>query len=127
SLHAEIQSLNSELADQAAYLRLAETLSAFLARLRIHAQVLDVRDRQRITRLLIKEIVIADDNITIRHSIPSAGRSPGGGDASTPPAVPGNRSDKGYLLCPWRERTTLRRAFIHRTHQPVFHHAGLQK
>lgn len=104
SLQAELQSLNSQLADQAAYLRLAQTLSAFLARLRSNAQSLDMRDRQRVTRLLVKEIVVADDSITIRHSIPTALRSPGGNDGSCnpPQSLHGNQSGKGYLLCPWR-------------------------
>jgi site-specific DNA recombinase len=105
SLQAELQSLNSQLADQAAYLRLAQTLSAFLARLRTNAQVLDVRDRQRITRLLVKEIVVADDSITIRHSIPTAVRSAGDNNGSPNPTQSshGDQSDKSYLLCPWRD------------------------
>jgi site-specific DNA recombinase len=39
---------------RAAYLRLAETLSAFLSRLHSSAKTLDVAERQRIVRLLIK-------------------------------------------------------------------------
>lgn len=103
-LQGELQSLSAQLADQAAYLRLAENLSAFLARLRSNAQTLDVRDRQRITRLLVKEVVVADDSITIRHSIPTAARSAGGnGGPSDPLGSPqGGQSDKSYLLCPWR-------------------------
>jgi site-specific DNA recombinase len=105
SLQGELQSLSAQLADQAAYLRLAESLSAFLARLHSTAQILDVRDRQRITRLLVKEVVVADDSITIRHSIPTAARFAGGnGGPSGPLATPQNGgSDKSYLLCPWRK------------------------
>jgi hypothetical protein len=32
-----------------------------------------------------------------------------------------------YLLCKGRARTALGRPFIHRTHQPVLHHSGLEK
>ncbi len=105
SLQGELQSLSAQLADQAAYLRLAESLSAFLARLHSTAQTLDVRDRQRITRLLVKEVVVADDSITIRHSIPTAARFAGGnGGPSGPLATPQNGgSDRSYLLCPWRD------------------------
>ena len=56
--------------DRAAFLRLAETLTAFLARLRSAADTLDVIERQRIVRLVVKEVLIGDDTITIRHSIP---------------------------------------------------------
>ena len=109
SLQAELQQLDAQLADQAAYLRLAETMSAFLARLRTHARVLDVRDRQRITRLLVKEVVVADHSITIRHSIPTAVRSSGGNDGSSnqTPSSHGDQSDKSYLLCPWRDHSRL--------------------
>lgn len=108
-LQAELQSLNSKLADQAAYLQLAETLSALLRRLRANSETLDIRDRQRITRLLVKEIVVADDSITIRHSIPTAARSPGGNNGASDPTQfsAGAQSDKSYLLCPWRVRAAL--------------------
>jgi len=105
SLQGELQSLSAQLADQATYLRLAENLSAFLARLHSNAQTLDVRDRQRITRLLVKEVVVADDSITIRHSIPTAARSGGGNGAPFGPlgSAQGGQSDKSYLLRPWRD------------------------
>jgi site-specific DNA recombinase len=105
SLQGELQSLSAQVADQAAYLRLAESLSAFLTRLHGNAQLLDVRDRQRITRLLVKEVVVADDSITIRHSIPTTARSAGGNGGSPGPhgTSHGDVSDKSYLLCPWRD------------------------
>jgi site-specific DNA recombinase len=40
------------------FLRLAETLTAFLARLRSAADTLDVLERQRIVRLVVKEVLI---------------------------------------------------------------------
>jgi site-specific DNA recombinase len=67
---AELQSMIAQVADRAAYLRLAETLSAFLTRLRAAADTLDVQQRQRIVRLLVKEILVGGDAIVIRHSIP---------------------------------------------------------
>jgi site-specific DNA recombinase len=44
SLQGELPSLSAQLADQAAYLRLAESLAAFLTRLHSNAQTLDVRE-----------------------------------------------------------------------------------
>ena len=90
--------------DQATYLRLAQTLSTFLETLRTNAQTLDVRDWQRITRLLVKEVVVGDDSITIRHSIPNAVGSSGGnhGSSNVPESTEGGKSHKSYLLCPTR-------------------------
>ena len=108
-LQTELNTLQAQVADQAAYLRLAQTLSAFLESLRAHAQTLDVQERQRITRLLVKEVVVGHDSITIRHSIPNAVRSngsPGMSGASGPADKTG--SDEDYLLCPWRDGTSLR-------------------
>jgi len=78
TLRTELEMLHTQVADQAAYLRVAQTLSTFLESLRVNVQTLDVRDRQRITRLLVKEVVVGDDSITIRHSIPNAVGSSGG-------------------------------------------------
>jgi hypothetical protein len=69
-LQDELRSFSAQLVDPAAYLRLAETLTALLERLRSHAETLDVQDRQRITRLLVKEVVVADDSIAIRFPPP---------------------------------------------------------
>jgi site-specific DNA recombinase len=103
-LQTELNALQTQVADQATYLRLAQTLSAFLESLRAHAQTLDVRERQRIARLLVKEVVVGHDRITIRHSIPNAVRSSGGnpGSLNVSRAAEKAASDKNYLLCPWR-------------------------
>ena len=71
-LKAELESLRDQLADQSACLRLAHTLSEFLERLRTQAQTLDVLARQRIVRLIVKEVIVGNDSIAIRHSIPNA-------------------------------------------------------
>jgi site-specific DNA recombinase len=103
-LQDELRSLSAQLVDQAAYLRLAETLTAFLERLRSHAETLEVQDRQRITRLLVKEVVVDDDSITIRHSIPTAARSAGGSGGPSRPlgSSQSPHADQSYLLRPWR-------------------------
>src|SRR5215467_13687174 len=94
---SELNAIESQLADRAGYLRLAETMTSFLARLRETAKTLDVSERQRIVRLLVKEIVVADDAITIRHSIPTPTASPAGDPT---PSRPSRQpvSDKCYLL-----------------------------
>ena len=69
-LKSELQSINSQMADREEYLKLAETLSSFLERLRVNAETLNVLERQKIVRLLVREVLVDDNSVTIRHSIP---------------------------------------------------------
>jgi len=114
---AELASLDDQLGDQATYLRVAHSLGEFLERLRTQAQGLDVLERQRIVRLLVKEVIVGRDNIIIRHSIPSPGRSSGGpsAPASSGAHSVGDAADKSLLLCPWRDLA----AFIEPVHATV--------
>jgi len=105
-LKAELESLSSQLADQATYLRLAHTLGEFLERLRTQVQGLDVLGRQRVVRLLVKEVVVGDDGITIRHSIPHSSQPSGGSappDDSGTPSPDGGSSGTSSLLRTWRD------------------------
>jgi site-specific DNA recombinase len=111
TLRAELQAIADQTNDRAAFLRLAETLTAFLARLRSAAETLNVTERQRIVRFLVKDVLMGDDTITIRHSIPiPSGPSQNGGSQS-----PG---DQSYLLCKGRDHTTLRSAALARKELP---------
>jgi hypothetical protein len=56
--------------DEVKYLQLARNLSAFREKLQVCAKTLDVRERQQILRLLVKEILVDTQSITIRRSIP---------------------------------------------------------
>ncbi len=95
---AELQSIAGQTTDRAAYLRLAETLTAFLARLRSSAETLDIIERQRVVRLLVKEILVSDDRIVIRHSIPLPTAPSGSHDASPIAGYSSSASGKSYLL-----------------------------
>src|SRR6266853_3599756 len=86
TLRAELQAIADQSNDRAAFLRLAETLTAFLARLRSAAETLNVIERQRIVRLVVKDVQIGDDTITIRHSIPVPSGPPQNG--GSPPSRP---------------------------------------
>jgi site-specific DNA recombinase len=90
-----LQAIADQANDRAAFLRLAENLTAFLARLRGAADTLSMTERQRIVRLVVKDVLIGDDTITIRHtiSLPQQG-SPQGGNL--PPSRTGGQH---YLLC----------------------------
>jgi site-specific DNA recombinase len=103
TLRAELQAIADQTNDRAAFLRLAETLTAFLARLRSAAEMLSVMERQRIVRLLVKEVLVGDDTITIRHSIPIPSSPPQNGGSESP-------DSQNYLLCKGRDHSRTREA-----------------
>ncbi len=110
TLRLELHAITEQTRDRAAYLRLAETLSAFLERLRLAADTLDILERQRIVRLVVKEVLVGEDTIVIRHSIPVPSGPPGG---SSPPPSGGSDEvgvDRSYLLRTGRDHPTLRNA-----------------
>jgi len=96
TLHAQLDTLDAQLIDQAAYLTLAETLESFLDRLRDKADTASVTERQRVLRLLVKEILIGPERVVIRHRIP----------VTNPDSAPGyllrGRSRRSSLRCPLR-------------------------
>jgi site-specific DNA recombinase len=94
----ERQSLEMAAADDSRYLKLAETLASFRAKLRARADRLEMKERQRLLRLVIKEILVGSDTITLCHSIP-LGVAPFGADSARPnPSALGVPSPD-YLLC----------------------------
>ncbi len=128
SLKAELQTLSSQVADQATYLRLAQTLTVFLHRLQANAQTITIEERQQITRSLIKEVIVDHDAITIRHSIPNAIRSPDGNDEPIGQIDAEKKSpENSSLLRPWSDNTTLRRATFTCPKLPILLYARLQE
>lgn len=71
TLRAQLRSLEARAVDRERYLTLAENLEGFLARLHHAAQSTSIEDRQRVVRLLVKEVLIGSDRVVIRHSIPA--------------------------------------------------------
>jgi site-specific DNA recombinase len=109
-LRTELQSIAEQTRERAVYLSLAETLVRFLGRLRVAADTLDILERQRIVRLVVKEVLVADDTIVIRHSIPVPTEPPNGSSpASDPSDDPAD--NRSYLLRTGRHDAALRRAF----------------
>jgi site-specific DNA recombinase len=70
NLRNQIEALNSQLADREAYLKLATDLEGFLTQLHTKATVSTVEERQRVLRLLVKDVLVGPDKVTIRHRIP---------------------------------------------------------
>jgi site-specific DNA recombinase len=73
SLRNQIDALEAQLVDREVYLALAEDLEGFLAQLRNGADTASVTERQRVLRLLVKDVLIGPEKITIRHRIPVRG------------------------------------------------------
>src|ERR1017187_6446093 len=94
ALRVELQAIADQANDREAFLRLAETLTAFLDRLHGAADTLSITERQRIVRLVVKDVLIGDDTITIRHSIPVPQGPTQGGSQPLNQTVGTN-----YLLC----------------------------
>ncbi|MGC1951495.1 MAG: recombinase zinc beta ribbon domain-containing protein [Gammaproteobacteria bacterium] len=92
TVQCELQSLEATAVDRQTYLRLAENMDTFLSRLRTTAKTLNVTERQKILRLVIKEILVDRNDIIIRHSIPVT-------NSDLPPAgSSGGTTSPGYLL-----------------------------
>ena len=70
TLRAELDALDTELHNAETYLKLTETLDAFRARLSANAEQLTIEKRQEIVRLVVHEVLLGDDDVTVRHSIP---------------------------------------------------------
>src|SRR5262249_14510509 len=110
AIESQLRSLKMAAEDQSRYVRLAATLSEFRENLHARAQTLDVVERQKISRLVIREIVVATDTIRICHSIPVVEPAPTeSGATHSPPSsdpnlLPGSRS---YLLRSWSHLSAL--------------------
>jgi len=99
AVESELQSLQMAAVDEAKYLQLAESLGGFRTKLRSRADTLDIAARQQILRLIVKEVLVGVDTITLRHSIPIPQSGPGPHGPLVPPAcVTGSRPSPSYLL-----------------------------
>jgi site-specific DNA recombinase len=80
-------------------LQLAESLDGFRIKLRERAKTLDVCERQQILRLFVKEVLVAADSLTIRHSIPIPQTGPVANGPQPTGSYPSGASQKpSYLL-----------------------------
>jgi site-specific DNA recombinase len=110
TVEAELQSLETGAMDRARYLQLAENLSAFREKLHARAKTLDVCERQHILRLLVKEVLVDTQSLTIRHAIPiPQTQSPAPSESRASKDTPPSSAQKpSYLLRPRAIRGALR-------------------
>jgi site-specific DNA recombinase len=98
AVESELRSLETAAMDQTRYLQLAESLEGFRTKLRVRAKTLDIGERQQILRLLVKEILVDANSLTIRHSIPIPPIGSGSNNAQPPNSTPSGTSQKPHYL-----------------------------
>jgi site-specific DNA recombinase len=130
AIKSELQSLETVAGDQAKYLRLVETLADFHARLQARAETLDVPERQKILRLLVKEVLVGRETITIRHSIRMPNSAPDPSGTPRPPHAPEPppmaQPDPCYLLRSGRHHRPLRSPHLRLRPLPILRYSGFQ-
>jgi site-specific DNA recombinase len=96
-LRGQLDAVDAQAADRDAYLKLASDLEGFLAQLRGKATTATVEERRRVLQLLVKDVLIGPEKITIRHRIPVREPAGGGGHHDTTDTEGDMRH--GYQLC----------------------------
>jgi site-specific DNA recombinase len=116
AIEAELQSLEMTAVDPTRNLRLVETLAQFRTRLCARGNILEVTERQRVVRLLVQEILVGGDNITIRHSLPMPASSPDSNDGVRPSHEPPEpNTGPSYLLRSHGQDTHALQNYVART------------
>jgi len=105
ALRSELQSMEAKTIDEETYLQLVSKIDDFLFRMRRSAETLNVLDRQKILRLVIKEILVDMDTVMIKHSIPTTTVF---SEPTTPPYPSPRSNTPSYLLCGRSNYATLR-------------------
>jgi site-specific DNA recombinase len=125
NLRGQLDALDAQLADRDAYLKLADDLEGFLAQLRSNADLASMSERQRVLRLLVKDVLIGPEKITIRHRIPVQGRT---ADSDRHQDANHTEGDihPSYALRWGRGDTALRAAAERRVPRPVLQVPGLE-
>jgi site-specific DNA recombinase len=75
NLHNQISAIDAQQADREHYLTLATDVEGFLTTLHHRADTATIENRQRVLRLVVKDILIGPENITVRHRIPVVHRT----------------------------------------------------
>ncbi len=96
ALKSELQSIEAKTIAEETYLQLVSKIDDFLFRMRRSAETLNVLDRQKILRLVIKEVLVDTDTVTIKHSIPTTTAF---SEPTTPPYPSPHSNKPSYLLC----------------------------
>ncbi len=106
ALEKEMESLELQALENSRLHTMNASIEGFLSQLQHSAQTLCVAERQKIIRLVTKEIIVDGDTLTIHHSIPVSGE-------------PESSSGKSYLLCTGRDDSALRAPGRRMDYRPI--------
>jgi site-specific DNA recombinase len=95
ALQRELEGVTLQAMENSHLIELNSSLETFLKKVSRSSQTLDVVERQKIIRLIVKQIVVQADTLLIQHSIPLPGKS-------------GTPSRPSYALCTRGHDPTLR-------------------
>jgi site-specific DNA recombinase len=90
ALAKELEGLNLQALEQNQLVDMNPSMERFLQQIKASAQNLGIEEKQKIVRLLVKDVVVGPESITINHSIPLAGHAE-------------SQKVPGYRLCTRRE------------------------
>jgi site-specific DNA recombinase len=122
NLRNQITALEAQHADREHYLTLATDVQTFLTTLHHRADTATVEDRQRVLRLVVKDVLIGPDNITVRHRIPVVHRT-----AHEPETTDTEGDHRASYPLRWgRNDPALWAAGDRSSDLTVFHHSGAQ-
>ncbi len=125
SLRAQLEAAQAQAADRDAYLKLAGDLEGFLAQLRSTTATASTGERRRVLKLLVKDVLIGPEKITIRHRIPARASATAVTQRDPQPDTEGDHR-AGCQVRWGRGRATLRGPGHLTPHLPVLHHPGAQ-
>ena len=115
-VRAQLDAVDARLADQASYLKLAESLESFLGRLQHATQAASIPERQQVLRLVVKDVLVGPERVLIRHSLPVSATDPPpgyllrGGSHDAPHAIDNFEFE---ALLPYRRGERLRHKWRH--------------
>jgi site-specific DNA recombinase len=94
ALEKELRGVRLQAIENSRLIALGASMEHFLTKLKKSAQSLDVHSRQKIIRLIIKQIIVGEDTLKIEHCLPIT-------------SAPEDGSGGSYLLCTRSHRCPL--------------------
>jgi site-specific DNA recombinase len=125
NLRNQISALDTQQADRDLYLSVATNIEAFLTELNNRTDSADIDERQRVLRLVVKDVLIGPENVTIRHRIPAHPRATSGTHEHGSTDTEGDHSPSYPLRC-GRNNPALRGPGVRARHLSVLHHPRAQ-
>ena len=110
AIERELQGLHIRLTDHRRLLTLTENIESFLGRLRESAETLSVPERQKVVRMVVREVIVGSNTIAIKHSIPIQGDD-------------GGSNNQSYLLRKGSYHPTLWSSLLRVAHAPLLPHS----